>query len=81
MGLWLRACGRGDVGSVGVGVFVWGVGVWVVCLCMGVCFFKKNVFICKLFCLLVVSCFLFFFCKSSKSSKSSKSTGSTKTKN
>ena len=22
------ACGRGDVGGVGVGVFVWGVGVW-----------------------------------------------------
>ena len=25
----VRACGRGDVGGVGVGVFVWGVGVWV----------------------------------------------------
>ena len=48
----VRVCGRGDVGCVGVGVFLWGVGVWVcgcgsgrgrtrVCVCVwvSVCLF------------------------------------------
>ena len=59
----VRACGRGDVGGVGVGVWVreraWAYAR--VCLCVGVCFFEcfNCVYLC-LFGLLVVSCFLFF---------------------
>ena len=47
----VRACGRGDVGSVGVGVFVWGVGCGCtrVFVCVWVFFFVKKIILMCLF--------------------------------